>query len=189
MPKRVSMKGRGADIFFGDYQPSSPSESAMPDARSPEPTTKTRRAQSRPRLAKQTRGQGTAPPILSHSPDPTATPPPEQPVGIQATIQDTPGDISQDSVLASTLSNHSDSDMMIQAIRKIIRVPGREVSFIRLTAAEKQQLADIVYTYKRQGRKTTETEVNRIAVNFILEDYRVNGSNSVLARVLDALLA
>jgi len=63
------------------------------------------------------------------------------------------------------------------------------VSFIRLTAEEKGQLADVVYTYKRQGRKTTENEVSRIAVNYLLEDYKANGNTSVLARVLEALQA
>jgi len=58
-----------------------------------------------------------------------------------------------------------------------------------MTQEEKGQLADIVYTYKRQGKKTSENEINRIAINFILEDYHANGDNSVLAKVIDALLA
>jgi hypothetical protein len=80
-------------------------------------------------------------------------------------------------------------DDIVQRIRKVVKTQGKEVSFIRLTAQEKGQLADIVYTYKRQGRRTTENEVSRIAVNYLLEDYRVNGSVSMLARVLDALQA
>jgi len=50
-------------------------------------------------------------------------------------------------------------------------------------------LAELVYRYKRQGKKTTENEINRIAVNFILEDHEANGDRSVLAKVIDALLA
>ena len=50
-------------------------------------------------------------------------------------------------------------------------------------------LSDIVYTYKRQGQKTSETEINRIALNYLLLDYREHGQQSVLARVLAALLA
>ncbi len=78
---------------------------------------------------------------------------------------------------------------IIERIRKIVKIPGKEVSFIRLTPDEKAQFADIVYAYKRRGRKTTENEIGRIAVNLILEDYKDNGQTSVLARVLDALLA
>jgi hypothetical protein len=88
---------------------------------------------------------------------------------------------------ASTLASYHPE--LVETIRKTVKVPGKEVSFIRLTPEEKGQIADIVYTYKRQGRKTTENEINRIAVNFIVEDYRANGSASILARVLDALLA
>lgn len=77
----------------------------------------------------------------------------------------------------------------IDAIRKIVKSPGKEVSFIRLTGDEKAQLAEIVYAYKRRGHRTTENEINRIAVNFILADYRAHGANSVLAKVLAALIA
>jgi hypothetical protein len=90
-------------------------------------------------------------------------------------------------VQASTLANYPYT--VIDGIRKTLKTPGREVAFIRLTPEEKGALADIVYTYKRQGRKTSETEINRIAVNYIIEDYRTNGANSIVARVMEALLA
>jgi hypothetical protein len=93
----------------------------------------------------------------------------------------------QASMHASTLARHPDE--MIAAVRKIVRTTGKEVSFVRLTPAEKAQLADIVYTFKKQGKKTSETEINRIAVNFLMEDYRVNGDDSILVRVIDSLLA
>jgi len=63
------------------------------------------------------------------------------------------------------------------------------VSFVRLSPQEKAQLADIVYTYKRRGHKTSENEINRIALNFLLADYHAHGAQSMLARVLDALRA
>jgi hypothetical protein len=97
--------------------------------------------------------------------------------------------------LASTTDSNSASTLArylgptIEAIRKTVKTPGKEVSFVRLTPHEKAELAEIVYTYKRQGRKTSENEINRIAVNFIVEDYKTNGIDSILARVIDALLA
>ncbi len=87
--------------------------------------------------------------------------------------------------LASSLAERD----VIELIRKAVKVPGKEVSFVRLTAEEKGQLAEIVYTYKRQGKKTSENEINRIAINFILEDYKAQGENSILASVLASLLA
>ena len=89
--------------------------------------------------------------------------------------------------LASTLASFPDG--VVEGIRQVVKEQGKEVSFIRMTPGEKSQLTEIVYTYRRHGRKTSENEINRIAVNFMLSDYRVNGGNSLLARVLDALFA
>ncbi len=80
-------------------------------------------------------------------------------------------------------------DDLIAGIRKVVKNPGREVSFVRVSPEEKGQLADIIYTYRRQGQKTSENEINRIAINFLLEDYRANGEQSILARTLAALRA
>jgi hypothetical protein len=77
----------------------------------------------------------------------------------------------------------------VESIRQVIKAPGREVSFVRLTPEEKARLGDIVYTFKRQGQKTSETEINRIAINYLLLDFHEHGEQSVLARVLAALRA
>ena len=89
----------------------------------------------------------------------------------------------QDSMIASKQDN------LIETIRKTVKKVGREVSFVRLSPEEKNQLTDIVYTYKRHGKKTSENEVSRIAINFMLEDYKANGKKSVLAKVIEALLS
>lgn len=78
---------------------------------------------------------------------------------------------------------------MIEEIRKSVKSVGKEISFIRMTPQEKNQLMDVVYTYKRTGAKTSENEINRIAINFLLADYKANGEASILARVIEALLA
>ena len=78
---------------------------------------------------------------------------------------------------------------LVEFIRRTVKKGGKEVSFVRLTQTEKDQLADIVYIYKRQGKKTTENEINRIAINYLLEDYKRNGETSLLAQVIEALLA
>ena len=92
-----------------------------------------------------------------------------------------------DSKQASKLARPSDD--LVETIRKAVKVPGREVSFVRLTPTEKGQLADIIYTYKRQGKKTSENEINRIAINYIIEDYQAHGEQSILAKVIESLLA
>ncbi len=76
---------------------------------------------------------------------------------------------------------------MLEDIRKVLKIQGKEVSYVRLTREEKNQIADIIYSYKRQGVKTTETEIGRIAINWLVEDYRSNGKASILACLLAIL--
>lgn len=78
-------------------------------------------------------------------------------------------------------------DTIVETIRTAVKVFGKEAATHRFTLAEKKAVRDIVYTYEGQGIKTNENEISRIGVNFLIEDYRQNGSNSVLHRVLQAL--
>ena len=88
---------------------------------------------------------------------------------------------------ASTLARPSD---MIELIRKIVKNPAKEeVLYVRLTREEKNHLSDIAYTYERLGRKTTDNEIGRIAVNFLIADFKANGEQSILAKVIEALKA
>ncbi len=86
---------------------------------------------------------------------------------------------------ASALASYQ--AQLIPAIRKVVKTPGREVSFVRLSPEEKGELAEIIHTFRRQGRKTTENEINRIAINFLLEDFRRQQGGSLLACALAAL--
>ena len=95
--------------------------------------------------------------------------------------------IKKASASTSTLaSNHAS---MIETIRKTVKSLGTKVSFTRVTPEEKARLSDIIYTYKCQGVKTSENEINRIAMNFLIEDFHKNGKESVLAHVIEALNA
>ena len=75
----------------------------------------------------------------------------------------------------------------IELIRKAVKEFGKEAATHRFTEAEKKEIADLLYTYKNRGIKTSENEIARIAVNFVVEDYKVNGENSVLHKLLKAL--
>jgi hypothetical protein len=88
---------------------------------------------------------------------------------------------------ASTLASEQDS--LLEEIRKIVKAQGKEVSYVRLTLEEKNRLDDIIYSYKRQGIRTSETEISRLAINYLIEDYKVNGKMSILARLIDMLNA
>lgn len=75
----------------------------------------------------------------------------------------------------------------LETIRKTVRQIGKEAATHRFTTEEKNVLADIVYTYTRQGYRTSENEITRIAVNWLILDYQERGEHSVLARMLEAL--
>ncbi|SRR5258708_6004726 len=78
-------------------------------------------------------------------------------------------------------------DTDIESVRKTLKLIGKEVLYVRLTPEEKAQVNDIEYTYQRQGIKTSGNEIGRIALNFLLADYKANGEQSILAKVLAAL--
>lgn len=85
----------------------------------------------------------------------------------------------------TTVSRYHDT--IIEVVRKAVKEFGKEAATHRFTAAEKKALADLIYTYKSKGIRTSENEIARIAVNFIVHDHREDGENSILDRVLRAL--
>lgn len=230
--KRVSLKGKGADLFFGDYSPGQ-AEPAHLDAGNPGPPLISNPADGdEPRAVSPTcRTRKSASvafvPIISAnndasslasttacSPDgvdasePTAHSASDHAIKLASliaeTIESVPrspqqsdmhDDSHADSSPASKLASRNSIDAILsaetkaEAIRKVVKVPGREVSFVRLTPEEKAQVSDIVYAYKRRGQRTSENEIHRIALSHLLDDYHEHGPDSMLARVLAALQA
>jgi len=64
---------------------------------------------------------------------------------------------------------------------------GKDSATYRFTPEKKRALLELSFSYKMQGYKTSENEIVRIAINFILEDQKQSGQNGVLQRVLEAL--
>ena len=75
----------------------------------------------------------------------------------------------------------------LETMRKAVKQLGKEAATHRFTEAEKRAIGDIVYTYDRQGYRTSENEITRIAIHCLLQDYQQYGAQSVLARLLDTL--
>lgn len=86
----------------------------------------------------------------------------------------------------ATMMPQSEEDI-IEVVRKAVKQIGKEAATHRFTLDEKNLLAEIEYTYKRQGIRTSENEITRIAINFFVEDYRQHGEQSILAKVLKRL--
>src|SRR2546421_11220723 len=128
-------------------------------------------------------------------PSRTKNPSPHEPV--EQNDRDTPHDTAipryLETIHDTTIPRHHDTSIplseedMIEAVRKAVKQIGKEPATQRLTLEEKQALDDIEYRYKRQGIKTSGNEIIRIATNYIVRDYRQNGENSILAKVLHRL--
>lgn len=78
-------------------------------------------------------------------------------------------------------------DATIETIRKAVKQLGREPATHRFTSKEKKAITGIIYTYKQQGIITSENQITRAGINFLLNDYEENGKNSILALVLKRL--
>lgn len=94
---------------------------------------------------------------------------------------------------ATMLPRHHDTvvpryhETMVESIRAAVRQFGKEAATHRFTPEEKKAIADMIYAYKAHKIRTSENEISRIAVNFVIDDYRENGENSILHKVLIAL--
>lgn len=75
----------------------------------------------------------------------------------------------------------------IEAVRRAVKEVGKEAATHRFTVEEKRAVAKVIFAYSQQGVRTSENEIARIAINYLLEDYEQHGERSVLARVLREL--
>ena len=85
----------------------------------------------------------------------------------------------------TTVSRYHDA--IIELVRKAVKELGKEAATHRFTQEEKIAIAEIIFTYKNRGVRTSENEIARIAVNFIIQDYKENGEESFLNKALRAL--
>jgi hypothetical protein len=90
-----------------------------------------------------------------------------------------------DTMLDTMVSRYHNT--VIEAVRKAVKEFGKEAATHRFTLAEKTAIADIIYSYRQRGVKTSENELARIAINFLVSDYEENGENSILHKVIEAL--
>jgi hypothetical protein len=108
---------------------------------------------------------------------------------LESTNQDAMPSSNRDTTVSSNrgITTPSDHAATVETVRKAVRELGKEAATHRFTPEEKRAVMDLVYSYKGSGIRTSENEVARIAINYALEDYKHNGRNSILDRVLRAL--
>ena len=78
-------------------------------------------------------------------------------------------------------------DTIIELLRKAVKEFGKEGATYRFSTDEKQAMKDIIYAYGKLGITTSGNEITRIGFNFIVYDYKENGENSLLHKVLREL--
>lgn len=76
---------------------------------------------------------------------------------------------------------------LVANIRKKVKEYGKEAATFRFTQDEKRTLREIIYKFSIHDIHTSENEIARISINFIFEDYKRSGRDSILHRVIDAL--
>ena len=130
-----------------------------------------------------------ADPSVTPAVSPTTTPEktPSNDDAAASTVTETHKDYSPDGVHDTMPPRYHDTT--VEPIRRAVKALGKEAATHRFTATEKEAIAEIVYACKRQGLRTTENEITRVAVNLIVHDYQANGKDSLLVRVLLALNA
>jgi hypothetical protein len=76
---------------------------------------------------------------------------------------------------------------MIEKIRSAVKQLGRAAATYRFTDEEKKSLAHVQHEYEVQNIRTSENQITRIAINFILQDYELHKENSILSRAIESL--
>jgi hypothetical protein len=94
----------------------------------------------------------------------------------------------------TTVSRQQDTtsvtrDDSIEVVRKAVKSLGKEAATHRFTADEKDAIADIVYALKKKGITTSENEITRIAINYLIWEHRQSKQTSILSRVVERLNA
>jgi len=76
---------------------------------------------------------------------------------------------------------------ILETVRKAVKKTGKEAATHRFTLQEKETLAELIFNFKKQGIKTSENEITRIALNYIMTDFQRRGDESILKDVLQQL--
>src|SRR5258708_18897000 len=85
----------------------------------------------------------------------------------------------------TTIPTHRDT--LTHNIRREVRKFGKEPATHRFTSEEKQLIRRVVRDFEDRKIRTGETEITRIGIHFLIDDYEQHGENSILAKVLREL--
>jgi hypothetical protein len=156
--QRVSVKGRGADLFFGDLQPDIPEVAEESEHAVPTETAE--------------RGEDFAT-EQSHLSD--------NKVG----IGDDHASMHARTENLAVNSSELISSAILDAIWPELKERATVSNAFRYTHQELAQLTDAIYQLgKQHGTKVTKQEVARLALSTILTDYQIRGADSLLSEFI-----
>lgn len=98
-----------------------------------------------------------------------------------ASLKDTMVPRDQDTIISSP------ENALFEKVRKSVKDLGKEAATYRFTKAEKNALNDIIHDCRKQDIRTSENEIARISINYLVQDYRQFGKSSVLMEILRRL--
>lgn len=90
-------------------------------------------------------------------------------------------DITHD-VMPSPLPS-SPEEFILKRVKRF----GKEATTLRLTVEEKKELEAIKNEFRSKDYRTTENEMARVCLNFIIFDYKTKGDQSILSKILREL--
>jgi len=165
MPRRVSVKGKGADIFFGSYTTPAPAEQPEP------PQTDTPAVPDDSTIAtNQQTNKPTKQPTNKRTKAATSRP------TNQARVQDVQELLSLVAPVTAGLS--SDTIWRMHAAQPVL------ATTFRYSSEELALLEDVVHEIsKRSGVKLSKQEVARLALDLVLRDYVERGEASIIAEL------
>ena len=78
-------------------------------------------------------------------------------------------------------------DDVIEYIRQAIRQTGKEAGTYRITREEKKALLELCYSFRLSGIRTSENEITRIAINYLIHDHKSDPKDNILDCVMEAI--
>jgi hypothetical protein len=89
----------------------------------------------------------------------------------------------------TTIPRHHDTTGLIDKVRQAVKKLGREPATHRFTKEEKARLRQVIYSFEElTGIRTSENEITRLALNYLLGLYDEDPEgDSLLARLIRAV--
>lgn len=167
MVKRVSLKGKGAEIFFGDA------------------TTRGQPPQE-PRGAERSDGTGGTDLNPATPPAPPAPQPKSKDARLRASMQESKHARTADVTAGGTAASAPAARSLdvLDAIYDHVAARATVTNAFRYTERDLTLLTDALYQLsKRHGTKLSKQDVARLGLNVVLWDYQTRGDDSLLTQL------